>query len=63
MNNFNTDELDEEIIRKRRLPKLVLCTQNTRYRVVKKSCRMQDFKLIDDDTCDWDIYWADTGMQ
>ena len=24
---------------------------------------MQDFKLNEDPNCDWDVYWAGTGMQ
>jgi len=49
-------------MKRRKVPKLILCTANTKYRVVKKSCRLLDFKLNEDENCDWDIYWADTGM-
>jgi len=40
----------------------VLCTYQTKYRVIKKACRRLDFKLNDDENCDFDLYWADTGM-
>jgi tubulin polyglutamylase TTLL6/13 len=43
--------------------KLLLCTAQTKYRVVKKACRRQDFRLDPDEALDWDIYWADTGIQ
>jgi hypothetical protein len=43
-------------------PKLVLCTLQCRYRVVKKVCKQLDYKLIEDDTVDWDLYWSDTSI-
>lgn len=43
--------------------KLILCTTQTKYRVIKKSCRRQDFKMDPDENSDWDLYWADTGIQ
>lgn len=42
--------------------KLVLCTQNTRYAVIKKVCRRMDYKLNDSEEADWDLYWTDVGM-
>ena len=42
--------------------KLILCTHSTRYAVIKKVCRRMDFKLNDDENCDWDLFWSDTGI-
>lgn len=56
------DEDDGE--KKKKLPpKLILCTNQTKYRVIKKACRKLDYKLNDDENADWDLYWADTGIQ
>ena len=41
---------------------MVLCTTQTKYRVVKKSCRKLGFKLASDERADWDLYWSDTGV-
>jgi hypothetical protein len=30
--------------------------------VIKKACRKLDYKLLDDEAADWDLYWADTGI-
>jgi len=43
--------------------KLILCSLNTRYAVVKKVCRRMDFKLNDSEEADWDLYWTDVGIQ
>jgi len=43
--------------------KLVLCTHATRYNVIKRVCRKMDFKLNEDVTFDWDLFWSDTGVQ
>ena len=60
----NGEEEEEEGARKKKAPyKLILCTNQCRYRVVKKACRRLDFKLNEDENIDWDIYWADTGLQ
>jgi tubulin polyglutamylase TTLL6/13 len=58
-----TDEGDEEPKKKKNTQKLILCTFQTKYRVVKKSCRKLDYKLCEDQNLDWDLYWADTGLQ
>ena len=39
-----------------------MCTLQTKYRSVKKVCKNLDFKLIEDDNVDWDLYWADTSI-
>lgn len=58
------EEDEEEAERRRRqVPKLVLCTTQTKYRVIKKACRKLDYRLNDDENADWDLYWADTGIQ
>lgn len=49
--------------RKKATPKLILCTNQTKYRVIKKACRKLEYKLNDDENADWDLYWADTGIQ
>ncbi len=41
---------------------MVLCTAQTKYRVIKKSCRKLDFKLNGNVQGDWDLYWSDTGI-
>lgn len=41
---------------------MILCTTQTKYRVVKKACRKLEYKLNEDDSVDWDLYWADTGI-
>ena len=43
--------------------KMILCTAQTKYRVVKKSCRRLEYRLSDDATLDWDLYWSDTGIE
>ncbi len=43
--------------------KIILCTVQTKYRVIKRSCKKLDFKLIDDEKADWDLYWSDTGIK
>lgn len=45
-----------------KLPKLILCTSALRYNVIKRVCRKMDFKLMDDENADWDIYWSDVGV-
>ena len=58
------DEEVEEVEKKKKAPpKLILCTAQTKYRVIKKACRKLDYKLNDDANADWDLYWADTGIQ
>jgi hypothetical protein len=47
---------------KKPLPKIILCTAQTKYRVVKKACRKLDYRLDPDDSLDWDLYWADTAI-
>lgn len=39
--------------------KLILCTQNCRYNVVKRACRKMGMKCDPDENADWDIYWSD----
>ena len=39
--------------------KLILCTKDCRYNVIKRVCRDMDIKLEADETADWDIYWSD----
>lgn len=56
-------EEKEDGKKKKAIPKLILCTKDTKYRVVKKAVRKLDFKLNDDDKADWDLWWADTGIQ
>ena len=41
---------------------MILCSMQTKYRVVKKACRKLEYRLNEDDTVDWDLYWADTGI-
>ena len=43
--------------------KLILCTQATRYNVIKRVCRKMEFKLNDSLEADWDLYWSDVGVQ
>ena len=59
------EDCDEEVeeVRKKGNKKLLLCTAQTKYRVIKKACRRQDFRLDSDEGLDWDLYWADTGVQ
>lgn len=58
------EEDDDDGEKKKKLPpKLILCTNQTKYRVIKKACRKLDYKLNDDENADWDLYWADTGIQ
>ena len=52
----------EEENKKNKGPKLLMCTALTKYRVVKKAAKNLDFKLNDDETMDWDIFWSDTTM-
>jgi hypothetical protein len=40
---------------------LMLCTPKLRYVVVKKACRQLGFKMMDDETGDWDMMFYDTG--
>lgn len=56
-------EGEEEKKVKKAPAKMILCSAQTKYRVVKKACRKLDYKLNEDDTVDWDLYWADTGIQ
>lgn len=44
---------------KRPQQRLILCTQNCRYNVVKRVCRRMDIKPEADEHADWDIYWSD----
>ena len=39
---------------------LLFCTSKCRYAVIKKAVKQLGFKLTDDETADWDIYWNDT---
>ena len=55
-------EGEEEKKVKKAPTKMILCSMQTKYRVVKKACRKLDYKLNEDDTVDWDLYWADTGI-
>ncbi len=42
-----------------RQDKLILCTKDCRYNVIKRVCRDMDIKYEADETADWDIYWSD----
>jgi len=57
------EEENEDGVKRRKPPKLILCTFNTRYRVIKKACRMLEFKFNEDENSDWDLYWTDTGLK
>lgn len=59
----NADDDEDGEKKKKVPPKLILCTTQTKYRVIKKACRKLDYKLNDDENADWDLYWADTGIQ
>ena len=72
-NNVSEDD-DEPIIqgegmnkklvkKKETKAKLILCTANVRYVVIKKVCRRMDFKLNESEEADWDLYWTDVGIQ
>jgi len=39
-----------------------LCTSSCRYSVIKKAARDLGFKCVQEENCDWDIYWSDTGL-
>ena len=56
-------EEEGEEPKKKPTGKLILCTTQTKYRVIKKACRRQDYKMDADENSDWDLYWADTGIQ
>lgn len=60
--NETEEDKEGEAKKKKPLGKLILCTKDTKYRVVKKACRKLEFKLNDDDKADWDLFWADTGI-
>ncbi len=61
--NEDGEVVEEEAKKKKPQQKLILCTCQTKYRVIKKACRKLDYRLNDDETLDWDLYWADTGIQ
>ena len=63
LDEYGEEIEEEEPKRKKNVPKLILCTQQTKYRVVKKSCRRLDYRLSDDVHLDWDLYWSDTGIE
>ena len=44
------------------IPKMILCTMQCKYKIIKKACRQLDYKMIEEDTVDWDLYWADTTI-
>ena len=54
-----------EVKKKKKGPvqKLILCTANCRYNVIKRVCRRMDFKLSDDENGDWDLFWSDVPVQ
>ena len=52
----------DNVEKKKTGPKLLMCTTLCKYKVVKKAAKNLDFKLNDDDTLDWDIYWSDTTL-
>ena len=39
---------------------LLFCTSKCRYNVIKKAVKQLGYKLTDDESADWDIYWNDT---
>lgn len=43
--------------------KLILCTKDCRYNVIKRVCRKMDIKMDPDENSDWDIYWSDIPVQ
>ena len=57
------EEDDDAQKKKKTTTKMILCSLQTKYRVVKKACRRLDYKLNEDENVDWDLYWADTGLQ
>lgn len=61
--NQKLEEEGKEVQKKRPQQKLILCTQQCRYRIIKKSFKKLEFKLNEDDTIDWDLYWSDTMVQ
>ena len=38
---------------------LYLCTTKCRYVVIRKAAKMLGYKLTDDETGEWDLYWSD----
>ena len=55
--------MNKKLVKKKETKqKLILCTQNTRYAVIKKVCRRMDFKLDPSEEADWDLYWTDVGI-
>jgi hypothetical protein len=47
--------------KKKKTTFLQLCTTKLRYVVIKKACRQLGFKMMDDETMDWDMMFYDTG--
>ena len=39
--------------------KLLICLKDCRYAVIKRVARKMDFKFVEDENADWDIYWSD----
>ena len=39
---------------------LLFCTTKCRYNVIRKAVKSLGYKLTDDESADWDVYWNDT---
>ena len=57
------EENEDKGVKKKKGPKLILCTFNTKYKIIKKACRMHEMKFNEDETADWDIYWTDYTLK
>ena len=31
--------------------------------MIKRACRKMDFKFVEDENAEWDIYWSDVPVQ
>ena len=48
--------MNKKLVKKKETKaKLILCTANVRYVVIKKVCRRMDFKLNESEEADWDL--------
>ena len=41
----------------------MICIKDCRYNVIKRVAKKMDFKLVDDENADWDIFWSDIPVQ
>lgn len=59
---LESPDAKEVLVKKKKKTRLILCTKECHYNVIKRVCRKMDIQLNIDENSDWDIWWSDSGV-